>query len=122
MAANAGKSAFDIRPQSPLIGGSMLSRRQFLRTTSTAATASFCAPLFAQGAKAKIKLGFDNFAVRGMGWKASQLLDHAALLKCDSLFISDIDSYESLEDAALREVKKKAADLGMDLYSGGWSI
>ncbi len=57
-----------------------------------------------------------------MGWKAAQLLDYAAQLKCDAIFISDIESYESLEDAALREVRKKAADLGIALYAGGWSI
>ena len=100
----------------------MFSRRQFLRTTVTAASASFAAPIFAQGAKPRIKLGFDNFAVRAMAWKAPQLLDHAASLKCDALFISDIDSYDSLEDGALREVRKKAADLGIDLFAGGWSI
>ena len=100
----------------------MLSRRRFLRTTSAALSASVCPPLFAQGAKPKIKLGFDNFAVRAMGWKAPQLLDYAAQLRCDALFISDIDSYDSLEDGALREVRKKAADLGIELYAGGWSI
>jgi sugar phosphate isomerase/epimerase len=97
----------------------MLSRREFLRTTVATALAS---QLLAQGAKPRIKLGFDNFAVRAMGWKAPQLLDYAAQLKCDTLFISDIESYDSLEDAALREVRKKADGLGIELYTGGWSI
>lgn len=99
----------------------MFTRRHFL---ASLAAASLAPKLSADDAKprAKVKLGFDNFAVRAMGWKASQLLDHAASLKCDSLFISDIDSYESLEDAALKEVRRKAADLGIDLYAGGWSI
>ncbi len=96
----------------------MLTRRTFLTTLATAAAA----PLFAAEAKGKIKLGFDNFALRAMGWKAAQLLDHATILKCDTLFISDLDAYESLDDAALREVKKKADDLGIALYTGGWSI
>ncbi len=73
-------------------------------------------------AKPKIKLGMDNFAVRAMGWKAAQLLDYAASLKLDTLFISDLESYESLDDAALREVKAKADGLKIDLYVGGWSI
>lgn len=99
----------------------MFSRRHFL---ASLAAASVLPNLSAEDVKprAKIKLGFDNFAVRAMGWKASQLLDHAAALKCDALFISDIDSYESLENAALAEVRKKAADLGIDLFAGGWSI
>ncbi|MEA3210944.1 MAG: 3-oxoisoapionate decarboxylase [Chthoniobacter sp.] len=70
----------------------------------------------------KIKLGMDNFAVRAMGWKAAQLLDYAASLKLDSILISDLDAYDSLEDAPLREVKKKADDLGVELFAGSWSI
>lgn len=101
----------------------MISRRSFLRTSATAASAlTIGAPLFAQNARPRLKLGFDNFAVRAMGWKAEQLLDYAAHLKCDTLFISDIDSYDSLEEPALREIRKKADGLGIGLYAGGWSI
>ena len=96
----------------------MQTRRTFL-TTLAAATAS---PLFAQGVKPKIKVGYDNFAVRAMKWKAPALLDFAVTMKCDTLLISDLDAFESLEDSALRELKKKADDLGIDLYVGGWSI
>jgi len=95
-----------------------VSRRSFLATSTLAVGAA----AFAQEAKPRIKVGLDNFAVRAMQWKAAKLLDFAAELKCDTLFISDLDSYESLEDAALRDVKKKADDLGIELYSGGWSI
>lgn len=97
----------------------MHTRRSFLTTVTAAALA---APAFGETKKLGIKLGFDNFAVRGLGWKAPRLLDYAAELKCDTLFISDIESYDSLEDAALREVKKKADDLGIAMYAGGWSI
>jgi len=95
------------------------SRRSFLTTLASAAAAP---PLLGQAPKTKIKVGYDNFAVRGMGWKGPQLLDYAAKLKCDTLFISDLDSFGSLEDAALRDLKKKADDLGIELYAGGWSI
>ena len=70
----------------------------------------------------KIKLGLDNYAVRAMGWKAPQLIDYAASIKCDTLFISDLDAYESLEDSALRDVKRQADAAGLALYVGGWSI
>lgn len=96
----------------------MQTRRSFLATLAAASAT----PLFAQERKTKIKVGYDNFAVRAMKWKAPQLLDYAAKMKCDTLFISDLDSYDSLEDAALREVKKKADDMGIELYAGGWSI
>ena len=100
----------------------MISRRDFL---STLAAASLAPKLSAEDSakpRAKIKLGFDNFSIRAMGWKAPQLLDHAASLKCDVLFISDLDAYDSLEDAALAEVRRRAADLGIEIYAGGWSI
>ena len=69
-----------------------------------------------------IKLGMDNFAVRDMKWKAPQLIEYAARLKTDSLFISDLNAFESLEEPALREVQKKAADAGLQIHLGTWSI
>ena len=98
--------------------GMHLSRRTFLTTLASAAAA----PLFAQAGKAKIKIGFDNFSVRALGWKGAQLVDYATKLKCDTLFISDLDAFGSLEEPALRELKKKADDAGIELYAGGWSI
>ena len=73
-------------------------------------------------AKRKIKLGFDNFAVRAMNWKAHALLDYAALLKVDSILISDLDAFENHEPAYLREVKAKADGLGVGIHLGTWSI
>ncbi len=71
---------------------------------------------------AKTKIGIDNFAVRAMGWKAPELIDFAAQLKCDAMLISDLESYDSLDDSHLHEVKKMADDHGLELYAGGWSI
>jgi 3-oxoisoapionate decarboxylase len=96
------------------------SRRSFLATIASAAAA---APLSAQaGTKPRIKVGYDNFAVRAMGWKGAQLLDYGAKLKCDTVLISDLDSFGPLDDASLAELKKKADDLGLEIYAGGWSI
>lgn len=98
-----------------------LSRRSFLTTLASAAAA---APLLSQSsaAKPKIKVGYDNFAVRAMGWKGAELVDYAVKLKCDTLFISDLDSFGPLEDSALADLRKKANDAGIGLYAGGWSI
>lgn len=97
------------------------SRRQFLKTAAaTATTIGLAGRTFA--APPKIKLGMDNFAVRAMGWKAPQLLDYAASLKLDTLLISDLDAYESLDDAHLREIKAKADALKIEIYVGSWSI
>lgn len=64
----------------------------------------------------------DNYAVRAMGWKAPALIDYAASLKLDSILISDLDAFEGLDDAPLRDVKRRADDAGVMIYLGGWSI
>jgi sugar phosphate isomerase/epimerase len=70
----------------------------------------------------KFRLGFDNFSVRAMNWKAPALLDYAASLKLDSILISDLDAYESLEDNYLKQIGAKAKDLGVQIHAGTWSI
>ncbi|HEY3856575.1 MAG TPA: sugar phosphate isomerase/epimerase [Verrucomicrobiae bacterium] len=78
----------------------------------------------AQGkiAAGKARLGFDNYSVRAMKWNASQLIDYAASLKLDSLFLTDLDVYESFAEFYLKDLKKKADDHDMVLYAGSWSI
>jgi sugar phosphate isomerase/epimerase len=95
-----------------------LSRRTFITTLASA----LAAPAFAEGKKLPIKVGYDNFAVRAMGWKAAELIGYAVKMKCDTLLISDLDAFGPLDDAALGEVRKRAADAGIELYAGGWSI
>jgi hypothetical protein len=88
-----------------------LNRRSFLASLATAGAgmALFSPSIAAQPTLAKkLKLGFDNFSVRAMGWKAPALLDYAASLKLDSILISDLDAYDSLEDAHLKEVNSAA--------------
>lgn len=73
-------------------------------------------------ARRNIKLGIDNFAVRAMGWKAPALVEYAAKLQVDSLFISDLDAFESLETSYLENIRAKAADQGLQIHVGTWSI
>ncbi len=101
------------------------SRRAFVKTVALAgAAAVFSEKLFAQEnpPPRKIKLGLDNFAVRAMKWNASQLIDYAASLKTESLFISDLDAFENLENAYLENLRKTAADKGLQIHVGTWSI
>jgi sugar phosphate isomerase/epimerase len=72
--------------------------------------------------RAKLKLGFDNFSIRAMGWKADQLLDYAAKQKVDTVLFSDLNVYKDHEAATLAEVKKKADDLGIEVQVGTGSI
>lgn len=103
------------------------SRREFLAAVTTAVAAAAVAPTtFAQAdaapKKLGIKLGLDNFAVRDMKWKAPQLIDYAAQLKTDSLFITDFGPFEKTDDAYLGDVRKMAADKGLQIQLGSWSI
>lgn len=101
-----------------------LDRRTFLSAAlATAAMATLPQGIaVAQGSGKKIKLGYDNFAVRAMGWKADQLIDYADKLAVDSLFISDLDALESVEDKYLADIKAQATDKGLQLHLGTWSI
>jgi sugar phosphate isomerase/epimerase len=99
-------------------------RRAFLKTISAASAALAVggAALAEPAPRRNIKLGLDNFSVRAMGWKAPQLIDYAVKLKTDSLFITDFDALENFEDSYLKEIKSKAADQGLQIHLGTWSI
>jgi len=71
---------------------------------------------------AKLKLGFDNYAIRALGWKAPRLIDYAASLKLDAILLSDPDVYESTAESYLKELKSKADDLRIEIQVGMLSI
>lgn len=103
----------------------MSSRRKFILSfAATTAAATIKAPKLAknQTKRRNIKLGFDNFSIRAMGWKAPQLLDYAAKLKVDTVLFSDLDVYESLDEKYLKDIKKKSDDLGIEIQAGTGSI
>ena len=99
------------------------SRRDFIRTATVAATLAALPASAAAPRKRNHKLGFDNFAVRGMKWNARQLIDYSEKLGCDSLFITDFGPFEGKhDDASLGEVRKYAAAKGLTIELGSWSI
>jgi sugar phosphate isomerase/epimerase len=70
----------------------------------------------------RLKLGFDNFSIRAFGWKAPRLIEYASELNVDTLLLSDLDVYESLEDGYLRKVGDQAKRAGIELQAGTGSI
>ncbi len=88
-------------------------RRTFLQTASAAAGAAL-----ARAAAPGIKLGFDSYSIRAFRWKAPQLLDYAASLKLDTIQLSGLGDYESLDHAYLAKVKEQAARLGIAIDAG----
>ena len=72
--------------------------------------------------RVRLKLGFDNYSIRSLGWKAAQLLDYAASLKLDGILLSDLDVFENHGAPHLREIKSRADDLGLEIHVGTLSI
>ena len=64
----------------------------------------------------------DNFSVRAMGWKAKALVNYAASLALDSLFITDLDAFESFDQSSLKALREYAAARRLQLQVGTWSI
>jgi sugar phosphate isomerase/epimerase len=69
-----------------------------------------------------LKLGFDNYALRALRWKASQLLDYAAKLKLDAVLFSSLDVYERQDEEYLHELRAQAESLGLEIQVGMLSI
>lgn len=100
------------------------SRRHFVKTLALAGAGL---PLARQGLSAAagrkgIKLGIDHFSIRAMNWDASQLIRYAGEQKVDVLFISELKPIKDFSDGALRDLRKQADDVGVQLYLGSWSI
>jgi sugar phosphate isomerase/epimerase len=89
-------------------------RRTFLQATSSAAVAA----MSSAAEPVPIKLGFDSYSIRAFQWKAIELLDYAAGLKLDTVQLSSLGDYETLEPAYLQRVKEHAARLGVEIDAG----
>ena len=98
-----------------------MNRRSFL-ASAAGAIAAHSSSSSAAPAGGKLMIGLDHFAVRGTGWKAPQLIDYAASLNLDTLFLSELGPFESFEDDYLEKLKAQADAAGLKLYTGGMSI
>jgi len=102
-------------------------RRHFLKATSLVAAAPAAIALAADPAPAastagRLKLGFDNFSLRALGWKAPQFVTYAAAQKVDALLLSDLDVYENHSPEHLATVGKMSRDAGIELHVGTLAI
>ena len=85
-----------------------ITRRRFIASSFVFTNTAFSVSV---AKEQTIKLGFDNFAVRSMQWNARQLVDHAAKLSCDSVFITDFGPFEDrYDDASLGEIRRYGLD------------
>lgn len=99
-------------------------RRQFLASVATLGAALYAEPLHGidKAVSKRLKLGFDNFSIRAFGWKAPRLIEYAAAQKIDTLLLSDLDVYESLEKNYLYKIRSQAESAGIELQAGTGSI
>lgn len=70
----------------------------------------------------KIALGLDGHSMRGMRWKAGQLIDYAASLELDAVLLNGLQYFDSLETAHLQGLRQKAESHGMRIYMGVGSV
>ena len=99
-----------------------VSRRTFISASALAAAGTIAGLGPAHAQPTNPRLGMDNFAVRAMGWKAKALVDYAASLALDSLFITDLDTFESFDEAPLKALREYAAARRLQIQVGTWSI
>jgi 3-oxoisoapionate decarboxylase len=71
-----------------------------------------------QSASLPVRLGFDSYSLRAFRWKAPRLLDYSAQLKLDSIQLSSLDDFESLEPGYLTGIRAQAERNGI-LIDGG---
>lgn len=103
-----------------------MTRRAFVAAVAAAGAATFAgsslaAPLLDSKGR-RIKLGMDNFAIRAMKLKGRELVDYAAGQKLDTLFITDLAGLGTDTDAGCADLRKYAADQGLEILLGSWSI
>lgn len=95
-----------------------MQRRTFLQTLSAIPASAAAGKSEAPAPAAGIPLGYDTYSLRSFGWKAVELLDYAAKLKLDTIQISSVGNYESLDPAHLARVKSHAERLGIAVEGG----
>ena len=100
------------------------SRRGFLASLAALGAAHLAVPArgLALASGRKVKLGFDNFSIRAFDWKAPRLIDYAKSLNVDTLLLSDLEVYESLDEDYLKGIREQAKRAGIELQAGTTSI
>ncbi len=93
---------------------SRMSRRGFLATAASAASAAQSKPMN--------KLGLDLFSLRGQGWTAFEMLDFCAKNGVEVAHFSELRFLGSIEADHLKRVREHADRLGISLEVGFGSI
>lgn len=99
-----------------------LPRREFLVVMASAAAAANLDAASPERESARIPLGLDGHSLRGMKWKASQLMLFAAEQRLDAVLLNNLNYFESVEDSHLRSLKELADKRNLKIYIGAGAI
>ena len=90
-----------------------MNRREFLASLAVAplALAARSSPMF--------PIGINTYSIRALRWNDEQLLDYAASLKLDAIFLQDSPDPRAMDPSHWPEVKAQAERLGLHLETGG---
>jgi len=94
-----------------------MKRRDFIRLGAAAAV-----PALAAQAAGGWRLGLNTYCLRSLRWTDAKLLDYAASLKLDAVFLQDSMDPGVMEPAHWAEVRSQASRLGLHLETGGGGI
>mgnify|MGYP005842525951 CR=1 FL=1 len=65
-----------------------------------------------------MRLGIDSYSLRWQGWDAFQLLEYSARIGLDNVHYSSRHGLASLDEDYLLSLKRRAADLGLQVEVG----
>jgi sugar phosphate isomerase/epimerase len=80
------------------------------------------APLLQAQTAAPVKLGIDLFSLRSQGWTPFQYLDYCSRQRARVVHFSEIRFIGSLDPQNLRQVRRRAEELGIEVEIGMKSI
>lgn len=101
-------------------------RRDFLLVAATAIAATGlnakALPAAAPIDSTRAPLGLDGHSLRGMQWKAAQLIEFAAEQRLDAVLLNNLNYFESLEESHLLSLKELASKRDVRIYVGAGGI
>lgn len=101
---------------------SFISRRIFSQSIIGLAVTGISTLAAREASATKLLLGFDNFSIRALDWKAPRLIEYATKHKVDALLFSDLDVYDSHDSAYLREIGEEVRKQKITLHAGTGGI
>ena len=101
---------------------SFVKRRTFNKTMFGLATMGIKNLAAEESSTPKLLLGFDNFSIRALEWKAPKLIEYAARHKVDALLFSDLNVYDSFDNGYLREIGQEVKKQNIILHAGTGGI